>query len=581
MSTTAQARSGNGALSSLAIGVLLAVFGVVGLLRAAGTITAWVTGGTQPPVGLVGGLRVLAGPSEPAVALQSPSLSTTAYWTVATLLLAVAALIAATGWRLRRRSTPDDAGFATRREIVRTASLRVVAAAGARLRPGLEHPRPADVGYRLGSCHGRQVWASVEDSLLLVGPPRSGKGHNVVVNMILDAPGAVITTATRPDTIAITLNARARRGPVAVFDPQQLAPGLPGGLRWSPVRGCEDPQIAAVRARGLAAASGFVTGTDNGGYWEALTRSVLEQLLHAAALGGRGAADLHAWSSHAATATDAVAILTSHPDAAPRWGENLNALINADARTRDAVWSGVKVSLGALSQPRVLDAVSPSPGEEFDPETFIRSGGTLYLLATSAGSGGVAPLVAAFIEDLTETAKRLAARSPGQRLDPPLLLALDEIGNLAPLPSLPMLMSDGGGSGITVMPVLQSLAQARTGWGEHQTNTIWDAAIVKIILGGSSVPRDLQDLSHLLGERDEDTYSTSVGPDGSRSTQSSRRRAPVMSPQQIRNQPQGHGLILLRAARPIRATLRPWTSRPDSGQLRADKAAVEAQIAEA
>ena len=33
-----------------------------------------------------------------------------------------------------------------------------------------------------------------------------------------------------------------------------------------------------------------------------------------------------------------------------------------------------------------------------------------------------------------QTARRIAARSAGARLDPPLLLALDEIGNLAPLP---------------------------------------------------------------------------------------------------------------------------------------------------
>lgn len=40
--------------------------------------------------------------------------------------------------------------------------------------------------------------------------------------------------------------------------------------------------------------------------------------------------------------------------------------------------------------------------------------------------------MAAFVEDLIETARRIAARSPGARLDPPLPLALDEIGNLAP-----------------------------------------------------------------------------------------------------------------------------------------------------
>jgi type IV secretory pathway TraG/TraD family ATPase VirD4 len=94
-------------------------------------------------------------------------------------------------------------------------------------------------------------------------------------------------------------------------------------------------------------------------------------------------------------------------------------------------------------------------------------------------------LVAAFIEDLVETARHLAAASPGARLDPPLLLALDEIGNLSPLPSLPMLMAEGGGTGITPMPVLQSLSQARDKWGDHGAGAIW-TPIVKTILGGTS-----------------------------------------------------------------------------------------------
>jgi hypothetical protein len=99
-------------------------------------------------------------------------------------------------------------------------------------------------------------------------------------------------------------------------------------------------------------------------------------------------------------------------------------------------------------------------------------------------------MVGAFVEDVIEAARRIAAGSPAARLDPPLSLILDEAANY-PLPSLSSLMSEGGGTGISTLLVLQSLAQARAVWGEHQAGAIWDSAIVKVILGGGSNARDL------------------------------------------------------------------------------------------
>src|SRR5699024_8190145 len=105
-----------------------------------------------------------------------------------------------------------------------------------------------------------------------------------------------------------------------------------------------------------------------------------------------------------------------------------------------------------------------------------------------------------------------------------------EIANLAPLPSLPVLMAEGGGTGITCVPVLQSLAQARDKWNENQANAIWDASIVKIILGGASNSKDLQDLSSLIGERGQYTDSVTLGDHGTRQNQRSVRRVSVFPP---------------------------------------------------
>ncbi|MGO2747561.1 type IV secretory system conjugative DNA transfer family protein [Microbacterium sp.] len=580
MSGPVQAKPANDVFINLALGALVAAAAFAGLLRLAGSVTAFLTGLPEPDGGMTSGIGVLATPTDPGAALGSEGLSPILYWIVVTIFLL--ALVAA-GWVvarliLRARATTDPhrlAGTASAVEITRTASPNALVKKAATLRPSLSgNVAPQEVGYLLGHGKGGQVWATVEDSILLIGPPRAGKGYFVAVNAILDAPGAVIATSTRPDNLTATMRARARKGKVAVFDPQQLAPGLPAGMRWSPVRGCHDPLTAMIRAKGLATATGF-GGVQDAGFWEGKTTAAIQGLLHAAALDGRDAKTLYQWALNPTLAADAVRILSSHPGAAEGWADSLDAMVQADPRTRDSIWQGVSLAFSALADPRVLDAVTPAPGEEFDPEEFLRGNGTLYLLATGAGAGASSALVAAFIEDLVETARKIPARSPGARLDPPLLLALDEIGNLAPLPSLPTLMAEGGGTGITPLPVLQSLAQAREKWGENQANAIWDASIVKIILGGASNSRDLQDLATLIGDRDETTDSITTDAYGSHSNQRSIRRVPILPPDVLRTLPFGTGVVMLRTARPIITKLRPWTARADAKQLRADRADVE------
>ena len=570
-------------LTNAAMIALVGLFGIALILRAAGSIAAFLTGTQQPAAGPASGIGVLFHAGDPATALDAAGLNAIVYWIVAGVLLVGLALAGTWAWVLLHRHSHKaetdphtTAGAATRHEVTTTASAQALLKRAGSLRPSLDKPAASDVGYRLGTCRGREVWASVEDSILLIGPPRSGKGLHVVIPAILDAPGAVIATSTRPDNLTATLRARKRSGPVAVFDPQHLAEGIPAGMRWSPVRGCEDPLTAMIRATGLASATGLSAGgVESGGFWEGKTRSALQTLLHAAALDHRPPSELFRWTLDPTAAHDAVAILTNHADAAEGWADSLQSMIDADPRTRDSIWQGVSLALGALADPRVLDAVSPREGEGFDPEAFIRDSGTLYLLATGAGAGASAALVVAFVEDLVETARRMAARSPGARLDPPLLLALDEIGNLAPLPSLPTLMAEGGGTGITTMPVLQSLAQAREKWSENQASAIWDASIVKIILGGASNSKDLQDLSTLIGERDEYTDSVTLGDHGTRSNQRSVRRIAIFPPDRLRRLPFGTAVTLLRAAPPIVTDLRAWPARGDAAQLQTDRAEIE------
>ena len=131
---------------------------------------------------------------------------------------------------------------------------------------------------------------------------------------------------------------------------------------------------------------------------------------------------------------------------------------------------------------------------------------------------------------------------------------------------------EGGGTGITTLTVLQSLSQARDRWGEQAANTIWDAAIAKIILGGGSNARDLTDLTALIGARDEEVHSTSRDSRGGRTTSWNTRRVPIMDSSRLRALPFGTGVLLLQSAPPIVLDLQAWTERHDADALSDDLA---------
>lgn len=568
---------------SIALLVLGALYG--------GALLSAIISGHQVPHRFDGPIAALTHPADPSLAWGSPVGPPWMYWSIEASSLTLAVIVLSWGWRLfrpqgaRRETVCIDPtrleGMAERAHVVAVAGAKVLLGQARVLRPSLADAEPRDIGFYLGTSRGVDCWMGVRDSLVVLGPPGSGKGLNLIIPSILDAPGALITTSTRPDNLAVTLSSRGSHGrPVGVFDPQGLALGAPSTLRWSPVRGCERAQTAMVRARALCADAG--RGVTEANFWQQQTQTAVRCMLHAAAIAGQPPSVLYEWSLSAAAARDAVAILSSHPRAIASWDRALDAIVSADPRQRDSVWSMVGNAFAPLADPRVLEAVSPADGESFHPRDFLRDRGTLFLLGTASGAAATAGLVSALIEDVVEVARRLAAASPGARLDPPLTLILDEAANY-PLPSLASLMSEGGGTGIPTMVVLQSLAQARDRWGKETAGAIWDSATAKVVLGGSSNASDLADLSRLVGEREvlesSQSYQSGSASTG-RSISTSIRRQSVLDPAKIRTLKLGYGLLLYRASKPIMLTLRPWNRRSDAEQLQNDRAKIEALLQE-
>ncbi|HWA67428.1 MAG TPA: TraM recognition domain-containing protein [Mycobacteriales bacterium] len=548
-----------GALASVAL------IGGVGWLVA--QTAATVTGGhltlslAQSIRGLIGWHRHLSDPRRAFPlsarrALPGPALMYLAVGVVvAVVVVGVLVVIRITG----RVRTSRRRGYATGAEIRRALSRTAAARRG--LPGGRSRRRRSVIALGVDLRTRQPLFGAAEDSYLYLGPPRSGKGVHLIIPQTIDAPGAALVTATRPDTLRHTLTLRAAHGPVMVFDPQHLAGDSVPRLRWAPQHGCTDPLTAISRARALAAGAQLSPASvTDAAFWQGMTEAVLRCYLHAAALDGRSMRDVLTWTARPADPTP-VRILRTNPDAAPGWVEELTAQAAADPRQRDSVWAGVRRAVDSLADPRVLDSCSPPEGDAIDLTGFLHDHGTLYLLGTTGAQLTVAPLVTALVEALLEVARTTAGASTDGFLDPGLTLLLDEAANIAPIPSLPNLLADGGGSGITAICVLQSLAQARARWGQAGADAMWDAATTKVILGGLAHAEDLQRISQLAGDID-DPVATRTHGSGGASTSVAPRRLPALPAQAVRTLPPGHALILARRTPPVEACLTPWWNGP-------------------
>ena len=588
MSTTNSA-GGSFGIEKAVIVITAAVAAVFTVIHATGSLLAVVTGHPAPtfsPARALGVIRL-----EP----YAPGISPIAHLiAIAVLLVVVLELMRRMlRWRAGRKATAafraaefaSLPGWSGPAAVRSSSSVKNLQAQAAVLRPESGTSRAEDLGYFLGTSKGQQVWASVERSVLVIGPPGSGKGLHIAINAILDAPGSVITTSTKPDNLKATLTARAAEGPVGVFDPQgMLGATFEHQVAWDAVAGCQDPMRAATRADALASNTGITSGSENG-IWRAHAKTVIETTLHAAALAGVTIETAYRWLQSEHSLEVALEILQEHPDACPTWDARLRGVIkNPDPRFVGSAMSVVAAAIAPLALPTVRASLTPSQDRPpVTAEQLLNQNGTLYAIATDHGAAAAAGLVSALIEDIAYVARVIAARSPGGRMDPPVLFLLDECANVAPIPSLPALLADGRGQNLTVIPIFQALAQVRSRYGDEDASTVFSASQVKLILGGTDDADDLRDLSALIGERDDWFTTTSrsahaLGIDSNATTSSSLRKVPILPPDAIRSIPFGSAVMLLSQADPFPLQMRRWTDRPDGREIARQQATLEAEL---
>jgi type IV secretion system protein VirD4 len=466
-----------------------------------------------------------------------PDLPGLAGFTVAgvVVLSVFAAVTVVAGRRIAARH--PRRGLAAHAQLREALSEKAVVARGPVIRPSLTGRKVTvtEVGVRLGrSIPGRMPLAvSAEDSVLNIAAPRQGKTSQIIIPWLHDWPGPALVTSIRPDVLLATAIPRATRGPVLVMAPTGMIT-WPDRLTWSLAGGCESFDKARTRADVMVVVGKSEASSDSndGGFFGLNATNLLAGWLHAAALSGGSSEDVLRWAFDERI-DDPIRILAHHPDAADGAAAMLDSLYRLPAdTTRSSLWATAQTAVAPLLAPAARAVFTPAAGTGTDLAAFIRARGTCYLMADERRASALAPLVSAFADDFIETAKSIADTSPGGRLDPPLGCFLDEVANIVPLPQLPALMSFAGGTGIFMVPVLQSMAQARQRWGHDAAQMLWGAATVKIILGGLAGD-ELSAIAELAGEYRETLVTWQRGQSG-HSLSSTLQDRKTMAPSEIR-----------------------------------------------
>jgi type IV secretory pathway TraG/TraD family ATPase VirD4 len=142
------------------------------------------------------------------------------------------------------------------------------------------------------------------------------------------------------------------------------------------------------------------------------------------------------------------------------------------------------------------------------------------------------------------------------RLELPLLLCLDEAGNVAPLPNLAEIASTAPSHNIQLVSIFHDLAQARARYG-RQAETVVNSHRARMLLPGVADLETLRYFGGLVGEEEAPDLTRTVGTGGTtRST--ARRRRPLLAPEALRQLPDGHALLLYGRLAPARLRLRLW-----------------------
>jgi type IV secretion system protein VirD4 len=547
-------------------GVLGVVLGLAVLACVWGTAAGALFGGGAPPVNSGELAHVLANLpsrlSDPRLAWPESTRASLpgplGFYAAFVLLLTLVCLTAAVVIRWRGHDPPQrgrqqGASWARRADLT---SLRDAS------RWKSHSPRRAASapGRMALGWNGRQLLRAEERHALVVfGPPQSGKSAGLAVGTLLEWEGPAIASSIKTDLLQATVARRRALGRVFVFDPF----GLSGERTntWTPLRGATSFDGALEVAHRLASAGEIdQRSVESGEFWTVAAEQRLAPLLYAAACTGRGVTALVRWAygqgGHELLDTLQDLVRRAESDA-PR--HDAQAAYDAAAafaaqpeRTRASIEGTVQAILRVYRSGRVERSAASS---DITPTSLLDGNNTVYLVGDAKASRLLRPIFLALLGELIDNAYS-DANLNGGRLRTPLLLCLDELGNVAPVPNLAEIASTAPSHNIQLVSIFHDIAQSRARYGRH-AETVINSHRARMLLPGLADLETLRYFSGLVGDQLARDQTRTTGP-GYETRSENPARRPLAPPEQLRQLPDGHALLVYGRLPPAIIRLRMW-----------------------
>ena len=295
---------------------------------------------------------------------------------------------------------------------------------------------------------------------------------------------------------------RCADGWAFLYDPsgEVVCPRGVERVGWSPLNTASSWDAAVVTADAMVGASRMHGSRAGEHHWTERAGALLSTLLHAAARQHLTMGDVLRWIDRhdGAAALEILASDTGEDapaDQSARWDRG--------HRPQGAVRHLVHcVGCAGRVPHRGRPGVDPPAGAR--SRRVLRGSAHALRLLDGAAAAPIARLVVGTIGDVRDAAYVRARDGLG---GPPTLLALDEVANIAPIPDLPAMVSEGAGQGLLVLARLQDLSQARVRWGQAADGFL-SLFGTTVVLRGIAYTSTLRDISALTG--DQDVAATTV-----------------------------------------------------------------------